>query len=152
MKAPPSVRIVVKSARAEDVAAIVALLQDAGLPHEGIGTHLNEFLVARVGEEVVGAVGLEVHGTAALLRSLVVAPELRGKGLGEGLTGTIVARAASLGVQQLYLLTTTAAHFFARRGFTAIARGNVPAGIAGTEEFKSLCPASAVCMQRLVKP
>lgn len=152
MSVAPPIRIVIKLARAENAAAIATLLQAAGLPHEDIGSHLGNFLVARMGDEVVGAVGLEVAGAAALLRSLVVEPTLRGKGLGDGLTEMAVARAGTLGVRRLYLLTTTAERFFARRGFTIVARSNVPAGIAATQELSGLCPATAVCMVRIIKP
>jgi amino-acid N-acetyltransferase len=44
------------------------------------------------------------------------------------------------------LLTTTAAPFFTRFGFTSAARDAAPAALRATAEFASLCPASAVCM------
>jgi amino-acid N-acetyltransferase len=152
MKAAPALKMAIRPARETDAAPIAALLRDASLPHDDFAPHLANFLVARAGDEVVGAVGLEVQGAAALLRSLVVAPELRGQGLGDSLTETVVARARPLGVRRIYLLTTTADKFFARRGFTVIARSNVPAGIAATEEFRSLCPATAACMVRIFSP
>jgi amino-acid N-acetyltransferase len=146
--AAPTLSLLIKPARGTDAAAIAALLRAADLPHEDIGPHLENFLVARIGDEIVGAIGLEVHGLDALLRSLVVAPELRGKGVGDGLTQTIVARARTVGVRRLFLLTTTAEKFFLRRGFAVVARAIVPPAIAGTAEFRSLCPATAVCMAR----
>ncbi|MBI5381152.1 MAG: GNAT family N-acetyltransferase [Opitutae bacterium] len=151
-EADSALRIVLKPAQPDDAAAIAALLAAADLPHTDIAPHLGNFLVAWTGETAVGAVGLEVHGSDALLRSLVVAPELRGRGLGDNLAETIVARARGLGVTRLFLLTTTAERFFARRGFAVVARRIVPAAIAATAEFRGLCPATAVCMARALTP
>ena len=135
-----------------DAPTIAALLRDADLPHEDFADHLANFLVARCGGEVVGAVGFERHGRAALLRSLVVAPAHRGAGLGGELVDRLAAEARRREVKQFYLLTTTAEAFFARRGFQKIARQAVPAAIASTKEFNSLCPSSAICMVRAVEP
>jgi amino-acid N-acetyltransferase len=135
----------------DDGPAIAALLREAELPHQDFATHLAHFLVARRGDEVVGAVGFELHGRDALLRSLVVAPAHRGAGLGGELVDRLAAEARRRGGKQFYLLTTTAEAFFARRGFRKIARPAVPAFIAGTKEFNSLCPSSAICMTRAVE-
>jgi amino-acid N-acetyltransferase len=132
----------------DDGPAIGVLLREAGLPHEDFAGHLANFLVARQRGRVVGAIGFERLGTDALLRSLVVAPARRGAGLGGRLVKRISAVARRRGVQRFYLLTTTAGPFFSRRGFRRIARAAVPAAIAGTREFNSLCPVSAVCMTR----
>jgi len=132
----------------DDVPAIAALLRAAALPHEDFAAHLAHFLVARRGGRVVGAVGFERHGRSALLRSLVVAPARRGAGLGGRLVRRLATAARRGGIRRFYLLTTTAERFFSKRGFRRIARARVPAAIAATREFHSLCPASAVCMTR----
>jgi amino-acid N-acetyltransferase len=136
------------AAAQKDVPAIAALLREADLPHEDFADHLESFLVARRGSEVVGAIGFELHGADALLRSLVVAPALRGGGLGSRLLDRLTAAAPAKRVKRFFLLTTTAESFFAKRGFHKVARQTVPAGIAATKEFNSLCPVSAVCMTR----
>lgn len=135
----------------KDVAAVTALLRAANLPHEDFADHLEHFLVARRAGEVVGAIGFELHGADALLRSLVVAPDLRGAGLGGQLVERLNAAAQAQGVKRFFLLTTTAETFFARRGFQKADRRSVPAAIAGTKEFNSLCPVSAICMTRTVE-
>lgn len=135
-------------ARPTDEPAVRVLLQAADLPHEDFAAHLAHFLVARQGGAVVGAVGFELHGRDALLRSLVVAPASRGTGLGDRLVRELTAAARRAGVARFYLLTTTAEQFFARRGFKKIDRQLVPAAVATTPEFQSLCPASAVCLSR----
>ena len=148
MVKPAADTIAISAAAPEDAAAIAALLREAELPHEDFAGHLAHFLVARRAGAVVGAVGYERHGRSALLRSLVVAPALRGNGLGDRLVRRLAAVARRDGVTRFYLLTTTAEAFFARRGFKKIARPAVPAAIAATREFNSLCPVSAVCMTR----
>jgi amino-acid N-acetyltransferase len=135
----------------KDVPAITALLRAAELPHEDFADHLEHFIVARRGDEIVGAAGFELHGADALLRSLVVGPALRGSGLGGRLVDQLTAAALANGVERFYLLTTTAEAFFAKRGFKKVARETAPAAIARTKEFNSLCPVSAVCMTRNLK-
>lgn len=139
----------INPARPGDVPAIAALLQAAQLPYEDFAPHLAHFLVARdAGGAVIGAVGAEVNGSDALLRSLVVAPGLRGHGLGAWLVQALEADAANWGVQRWWLLTTTAESFFRKRGFAVTPRSAAPVAIAATEEFRGLCPSVAVCLSR----
>jgi amino-acid N-acetyltransferase len=133
-------------------AAIAARLKSAGLPHDDFIIHLPHFLVASDEHgAVIGAIGAEVHGRDGLLRSLVVAPERRGTGLGGRLVAALDHRADAWGIAQWWLLTTTAQPFFAARGFAVTARSAAPERIAATAEFRGLCPAAAVCMQRVRK-
>ena len=62
----------------------------------------------------------------ALLRSLAVAPDRRGRRLAHDLWRRILDRARALELERLYLLTTTAEPLFARWGFARIARDVVP--------------------------
>lgn len=97
-----------------------------------------------------GAVGLEVFADAALLRSAVVHPTLRGAHVGEALVHAIIAHAGRTGVRDLVLLTTTAAEWFPRFGFIRIARSAVPVALHASAELRGACPASAVVMHRRV--
>jgi len=142
--------ISIRRAVADDAEAVRALLASASLPLDGVPDDLAHFLVATQGTAIVGAIGLEHHGDAALLRSAVVAPTQRGSGIGEALTHAIIAEATAAGAKDLVLLTTTAAGWFPRFGFTTITRADAPAALHESVEFKSACPASAVVMsQRL---
>lgn len=133
----------------EDLPAVLTLLEDAGLPYQDItAAHLSDFLIAGGGRSVLGVVGLERYGENALLRSLAVRPESRLTGLGKQLADGIEEHARRKGVGTLYLLTTTAADFFARRGYEVIERGTAPAVLQKTTEFSSLCPSQAICMRR----
>ena len=132
-----------------DLPAIVALLAAAELCHDDLTLeHMAHFLTLRDDGELIGAVGLEVFGLDALLRSLIVAPSHRGKGLGIQLVQGIEAHARDIGVTSLYLLTTTADRFFDRHGYERIDRASVPNVIGATTEFVSFCPDTAVCMRR----
>ena len=91
-------------------------------------------------------IGLEIYGADALLRSLVVDPTLRSAGLGSALVAHVEAHAAKHDVGTLYLLTTTAEDFFARRGYHRIDRTVAPETIRSTREFAGLCPASSTFM------
>ena len=140
----------IRPARKGDEAAIQGLLRLAELPSEDVSEHLETFLVAVVGGEIVGTVGLEVTGSSGLLRSLAVAVPLRGIGLGKLLYGEIVEKARSLGIQRLGLLTTTAEGFFARVGFEKEKRSDIPPFLALSKEYKIYCPSTAVIMTKTI--
>jgi len=135
--------IVITAAQAADMPAILALLERSGLPPDGLRAHAATTLVARDGARVVGSAALELYGTAALLRSVAVAAELRGVGLGHRLTGAALALARQRGVTTVYLLTETASGFFPRFGFRPTQRAAVDSAVQQSVEFTSACPASA---------
>jgi amino-acid N-acetyltransferase len=139
----------VEPAAAADAAAIVDLLQRAGLPSADLNpAALRDFWVVRDGDHVVGTVGLEVHGGDGLLRSLAVAPVARGRGLGRALVTAVEQQARAQGLHSLTLLTQTAAPFFAALGYGAVARNTVDAALQVSPQFTSLCPASASCLRK----
>ncbi len=127
--------------------ALRELIAACGLPSADVSTSKQDYILALSGQELIGCVGLEAYGDAALLRSFAVADHRRGLGLGTALYRRILAHAALRGVKTAYILTTTAERFCAKRGFEKIDRAAVPATVAASAEFKSLCPASAICMR-----
>jgi len=131
-----------------DRAAIRALLDQASLPVDDLDDAPVRFWVAEHGSRLTGAVGFEPYGAAALLRSLVVAPEARGQGLGSALVTTLEREARAAGIGQLVLLTQTARPLFEHLGYAVSPRETVPAAVRASAEFRHLCPASAVCMTR----
>lgn len=146
------VNAALRSAVSDDLARIVTLLDQAGLPAADITRDgLRDFIVALDAGEIIGAVGLERHGEHGLLRSLVVTPDWRGRGLGRTLVEAVEARARGLGVRSLALLTGTAAPFFAARGYEAIRRSHAPAAVQASTQFTTLCPASSTCMHKTIK-
>ena len=142
-----------RAASIGDLPAIVALLDDCGLPTGDFGARLpGDFLVAEDGATLVGAIGLETLGDIALLRSLAVRPQVRGHGIAAHLVERCEAQARAQGIEALYLLTTTAAGYFGRRGYTEVARDAVPAAVADHPQFRCLCPASAKCLRLMCTP
>lgn len=141
----------IRRAGAADLERIEALLQDAHLPLDGAPDAFRVGFVAEEGQAIVGAVALEMYQDSALLRSLVVAGAARGKGLGARLTQAAIDEARRRGVNAIYLLTTTAEHFFPRFGFAAVDRQSMPASIQGSIEFRSACPASAIAMALITR-
>jgi len=143
----PAIRV----ATPGDFAGVVRLLEAADLPTAGLDRSLPDFLVAEESGRVVGAVGLEVYGDCALLRSAVVDADRRGTGVGVDLVESLLRRAATRGVREVYLLTTTAEHFFPRFGFTRIPRSDVAQAVRASEEFRGACPDTAIAMRRVTK-
>lgn len=139
--------VVVRRATPADEDAVLGLVRRAGLSVPGVVEHLTDFLVAERGGTVVAAMGLEHRGADALLRSAVVHETERGQGIGDTLYHALLADAISRDVRTLYLLTTSAEGYWARRGFTAVPRAAVPERVRESEEFRGACPASAAAMR-----
>lgn len=130
-------------------AAVAVLLRDSGLPTADLGQGARvDFLGAHDGEALAGCIALEYCDDALLLRSLAVAARWRGEGLGSALVEAAEQRARSLGHAAVYLLTTDAHDFFARRGYRELARTHAPPGISRTAQFSGLCPASSHFMSK----
>jgi amino-acid N-acetyltransferase len=127
---------------------VLALLDGAGLPRAGVTTNFPQFLVARAGHDIVGAVGLERYGRAALLRSLVVAPSHRGQGMGAALTRRALEVARAEDVERVFLLTITAVEFFQRLGFRTVARDEIDPAVHASGEFVAASCQSAVAMRQ----
>lgn len=106
------------------------------------------FMVARNGDRIVAAGALERHGSDALLRSLVVAPEVRSSGIGSGIVAALERLADESGVAGVYLLTDTAARFFAQRGYPRIGRDDAPDAVQASVEWSVACDRSATPMAR----
>jgi len=139
---------IISPATPADLPAIFELLQRSALPRDGLDAHVATTLVARDANGLVGTAALELYGTAALLRSVAVAAEQRGRGLGAALTATALDLARRRGVRTVYLLTETAAEFFPRFGFRPIPRPAVDPAVLGSAEFTTACPTSALVMAR----
>lgn len=138
--------IVIRPARKGDRVVVEGLIEGAGLPLAGVRESFDHFFVAEYGAEVAGAAGLERHGGDGVLRSVVVAPSARGRGLGSRLTERALEAARSAGLRRVYLLTTTAESYFPRHGFEPIAREAASPAVRRSVEFREACPESAVAM------
>lgn len=140
----------IRPARTQDLASIEHLLLAESLPVAGVAQHLENFVVAERESMVLGAMGLEVYGDTALLRSAVVSPGEKGKGIGGALYHSLLRNAARLGVRRLLLLTNTAEVYFARKGFKRIAQATVTGSVTTSVEFSGVCPSHSACMELLL--
>lgn len=136
---------------AADFRVLREALAGAGLPHEDLDPSEHLFLMAREGDRLLGTIALEGRGETALLRSLWVDPGRRGEGIAARLCGELRALARRRGVLDLYLLTTDARGYFERQGFRVVDRERAPENVKGSAQFRSLCPATAVCMVRSLR-
>jgi amino-acid N-acetyltransferase len=140
-------------AHQRDEDQIRQLLADSELPYQDItASHLRHFLIGWDGSKFAGVVGLEIMGEFALLRSLAVATQYRGRGIASALVARAEDHAMSQGVEAVYLLTMTAAGLFEKLGYSRVDRTAVPAVVKETSEFQHLCPSNSVCMTKRLAP
>jgi len=143
--------LTIRPPRPEDLLALKSLLDSCALPSSDLTEeHLKHFIILAQGSRVAGTVGLEIHGECALLRSLAIDTMMRGEGLGARLLELIEEHAREHGVRQLYLLTTSADHFFAHHGYERIERAVVPEPIRNTAQFAGICPMNAICLSKFL--
>ncbi len=138
--------LLLEPGRPERLDAVRAFLEAAGLPPDGLDAHLPSFLLASRDGVLVATVGVERHGDAALLRSVAVRPDARHAGLGRALVARVLDGLRRDGVCEAWLLTTTAAGFFARLGFRVARREDAPSAMRASTQFAGACPATATCM------
>lgn len=129
-----------------NLSGILDLLNDNNLPVNDIDLNHQDFWGLFDSDQLVGIGALEIKGASALLRSLAIDKNWQNNGLGKQLLNKLFEAAKSAEIKHLYLLTETAAPFFENNNFKIINRSQVPTEIANTEEFKSICPSSAICM------
>jgi amino-acid N-acetyltransferase len=127
--------------------AAIHLLKKNNLPTEDLDPGKQLFVVEE-GNEVVGTVTVEYDYDNALLRSLSVTEEKRNTGVGIGLVEFIEDYVQQQGVRNIYLLTTTAAGFFLKRGYEITDRNTVPDFIKNTSEYSFICSAASTVMKK----
>lgn len=123
-----------------------AALEGERLPASDLGHGDQVFWRLVIEDKPAGFVGIERYGKAALLRSLVVTPDAKGKGYGAALVRFAAEQASDTGISELWLLTNTAAPFFTYLGWRLRARSDAPQDLQTSGEFAGLCPSSATCM------
>ena len=138
-------------ARPHDLRGALDLLGRSELTEQDVAERWGHYFVVREDDgRVVGVAGLEIHGVDGLLRSVAVDPDYRGQGIAASLVEAAMERAKKVSLRAVYLLTTTARDYFARRGFADCPREEAPAGIRESWEYRSGCPSTAAFMKRPV--
>lgn len=135
-------------ATAADVPGVEGLLMAAGLPLDGAADALATGVVARDGDAVIGAAAVERFGAAGLLRSVVVAADRRGQGVGSAIVAAAEDLAREEGIADLYLVTETAPTWFPRLGYASIDRAVATAAVGESIEFTTVCRDTGVTLHR----
>ncbi len=126
-------------------------LRDESLPTDDLSEPGRSFFAFRtLAGSPLGYGGFERYGTHVLVRSLVVLPAQRGRGVGRNMLAILLRRAFDAGGRTAWLLTTTAAAFFEATGFSSSARELAPSAILESRQAATLCPVSAVLMSKRI--
>jgi amino-acid N-acetyltransferase len=136
-----------KKAQNQDFDAAIQLLEKHQLPTSDIKDNVELYGIYE-GDSMIGTIGLEAFNTEGLLRSVCIDAARQSKGLGTIILKKFEEKISQTGIQNLYLLTTTAKDFFEKNNYHIISRDTVPAAIKQTAEFTSVCPSSAIVMQK----
>jgi amino-acid N-acetyltransferase len=137
-----------EQATPSDLDAIKDLLASYGLPANDINSHLDNFIVAKESDVLVGVGGWESCNEVALLRSFAVNTSHKGLGVAEKILKLLEEQAVNSGIKGFYLLTDTATNYFERFEFIKLSRENVPESIRATKQFSELCPHTATMMYK----
>lgn len=121
------------------------LLNESGLKTDDV-TAQTVFFAAHRNTELLGVIAFELYADIGFLRSLAVKASHRSEGVAYALVKHLEQCVYQKNVNQLYLLTDTAAQFFERLGYVRLQRELAPLAVQNTAQFRSLCPASAVLM------
>jgi len=127
---------------------VTRLLMEEKLAVEDLPSSLSNFVVSGDNGEITGIAGFEVYSPYGLLRSVAVKPSHRNKNIAGALVHSIEAAAKAKGLTEMYLLTETASGYFAKKGYGAVSREEVPEAIKQSSEFSHVCPVSAVVMKK----
>lgn len=87
---------------------------------------LREFILAEDEGRVVGVGALHlIWDELAEVRTMAIAPEYKGKGVGRKIVETLIEEGRGLGVSQIFALTYQPG-FFGKLGFSEIPKENLP--------------------------
>jgi N-acetylglutamate synthase-like GNAT family acetyltransferase len=136
-----------RPARRGDTRAVADLLVSSSLAAAGVQSRMGSTLVCERPEGGLAATAsVEQSNGLGLLRSVAVAPDLRGSGLGMLAVGAAVRAGRNHGLKRVFLFTDTASAFFERLGFHALNRDDLPDPIRLWSQAREECAASAIAM------
>ncbi|MEX2555361.1 MAG: HAD-IIA family hydrolase [Actinomycetota bacterium] len=136
-----------RQATGPDLPSIAQLLHEGGLPAGAARERVGRTVVAQADRRVIATSAWEPLGDAALLRSVAVASDVRGTGVGLLVVAATLRQVARAGVREVYLVTTDAEAFFTRCGLRTIQREELPEAVAMHRQITRECPASAPVMK-----
>lgn len=119
-----------------DLARVAAMLEAAGMMSEGVNWPAACYLMAFLGNEPVGVVGVEPKVLAALVRSVLVVEPMRKGGVGARLVEAARKAAHTRGARELYAFGTGAGSYFQRFGFERVPVARLVAALGGTPQVE----------------
>jgi N-acetylglutamate synthase-like GNAT family acetyltransferase len=119
-----------------DLARVREMLTRAGMVTDGIEWPAACYILAYIGDDAVGIIGVESKIDAALIRSLYVDESRRGRGIGAALIAAARKAAHTRGARRLYLFSADAGELFERNGFKKVAVDDVIAAIPGVPQVE----------------
>lgn len=143
-----------RPATADDFSAIVRLLESVSLHASDLNpAQTAAFLLLCDADAVLACGAVERFGErTGLVRSVAVQPTHRGQGLATRIMRSLEKHAQHRGIVRLFLLTQSAAGFFARLNYERCERSLAPEAMRASPQFASLCPSTAVCMCKELRP
>ena len=122
------------------------LLVENKLPVSDLNNRIT-FFVEKRDKNIIAVGGIEDAGADAIIRSIAVAENCKGKGYGAEITKQLLYYAKTQKKNDIYLLTTTAQNYFPKFGFKEVNRNDLPAAVKNSSQYKDVCPESAVIMK-----
>jgi N-acetylglutamate synthase-like GNAT family acetyltransferase len=120
-----------------DIRRLRAFLTAGGMITDGIEWPAGCYLMAYIGDDAVGAVGVECRLDAALVRSLCVAEPHRRHGFGARLVTAARKAAHTRGARTLYLFAyPEMAAYFQRFGFAQADKDQMMTAMRGAPEVE----------------
>jgi N-acetylglutamate synthase-like GNAT family acetyltransferase len=147
MEEERSTGVVIRTAVEADLPRIEHLLAAGKLLSAGNITHAEGSVVAEVGAELAGVVGLKMFGSDGLLRATSVGVEGRGRDVGRLLVEAILTEGALQAADAIFLFTDGSDRFFARFGFVVLTREEVPTSMRHWAETNGGVSQSAMPMR-----
>lgn len=108
------------------------------------------YVYRTLGGDVLGYGGFEIYGTDAYLRSIAVKSYARNRRIGTALVGLLQYRVRRAGGKQVWLLSSTATHFFETLGFERCEFSDAPQAIAERRLNHSTYPLGTVLLKRVL--
>ncbi len=128
---------------------IIAILSSFSLPTSDLepGT-ISSSLAAEKDGELVGCIACGIKGENVLFRSLAARADCQNHGIDSMLVKEMEALCRNRWIRGAFILTVGAVQLANKHGFQVVERNAVPPEIQQTDEFRMLCPCTAVCMTK----
>ncbi len=126
--------LVIEQAASRD--PVRTMLAAAGMATDGIESPAACYLIAWLGDQPAGVIGIETRLDAALLRSLIVAEPMRRRGIAAELIAAARKAAHTRGARTLYAFSSSGSEYLSRRGFGPAPVGDLIEALSGVPQVE----------------